>query len=108
TGRGQTAFVALANDSDRPARVRLRLTADGAPLDERQVDIAPRSRADLSIPLPGDAHHVAVQLLGHDALAFDDKLVTTAPGGPPRDVDLLGRASDALRRAIESVPSLHV
>jgi hypothetical protein len=31
-----------------------------------------------------------------------------APGGPAREVDLLGRASDGLRRAIESVPWLHV
>jgi hypothetical protein len=72
------------------------------------VDIAPRSRAQLSIPLPSDAHRVTVKLLAHDALALDDQLEVLAPGGPPRDVDLLGRVSDGLRRAIESVPSLHV
>lgn len=108
TGRGQTAFVELANESDRPARVPMRMTADGAPIDERQVDIAARTRARLSIPLPTDAHHISVRLLGKDALALDDTLETIAPGGPPRDVDLLGRVSNGLRKAIESVPSLHV
>jgi Ca-activated chloride channel homolog len=108
TGRGQTAFIELANQSDRPARVPMRLTSDGAPLDERQVDIAARTRARLSIPLPVDAHHIAVKLLGQDALALDDIFETVAPGGPPRDVDLLGRVSDGLRRAIESIPSLHL
>ncbi|MBV9325777.1 MAG: VWA domain-containing protein [Chloroflexi bacterium] len=108
TGRGQTAFVELANDSDRAARVPIQLTADGSPLDERQVDIAPRNRTQLSIPLPADAHRISVRLLGQDALSLDDQLDTLAPGGPPRDVDLLGQISDGLRRAIESIPSLHV
>jgi hypothetical protein len=108
TGRGQTAFVELANESDRAARVPVRLSADGAPLDERQIDIAARTRTGLSIPLPIDARHITVRLLGQDALSLDDVYETVAPGGPPRDVDLLGRVSDGLRRAIESVPSLHV
>src|SRR5262249_16118394 len=46
--------------------------------------------------------------LGKDAFALDDKMQTVAPGGPPRSVDLLGRVSDGVRRAIESIPSLHV
>ncbi len=108
TGRGQTAFVEIANESDNPARVPLQISADGAPLDARQVDIGARSRIQLSIPMPADAHHVSVQLTGHDALALDDRVDVLAPGGPPRDVDLLGQVSDGLRRAIESVPSLHV
>jgi hypothetical protein len=108
TGRGQTAFVEVANESDRPASAPMQLMADDAPLDQRQVDIAPRSRVQLSIPLPSDAHHISVRLLAHDALALDDQLETLAPGGPPHDVDLLGRVSDGLRRAVESVPSLHI
>jgi Ca-activated chloride channel homolog len=108
TGRGQTAFVEIANIADHAVRVPMRLSADGAPLDERQVDIAPRSRARLSVPLPVEAHRVGVRLLGHDVLQLDDALETTAPGGPPRTVDLVGRFSDGVRRAIESIPSLHV
>jgi hypothetical protein len=88
--------------------VPIRLTADGAPLDERQVDISARARLRLSIPLPADAHHITVRLLGHDALALDDVAETIAPGGPPRDVVVLGRVTDSLRRALESIPSLHV
>ena len=108
TGRGQTAFVEIANSAEHAVRVPMRLSADGAPLDERQVDVAARARARLSLPLPVDAHRVGVRLLGHDALQLDDVLETTAPGGPPRDVDLLGWFSDGMRRAIESIPSLHV
>jgi hypothetical protein len=108
TGRGQTAFVELANESDTAVRVPFQLAADNAPLDQRQVDISARGRTQLSIPLPSDAHHVTARLLGHDSLALDDALDTLAPGGPSRDVDLVGSVSDSLRRAIESVPSLHV
>jgi hypothetical protein len=107
-GRAQTAFVEIANHADRPTRVPLRLSADGAPLDERQVDVPARTRTRLSIPLPVDAHHVTVRLLGHDSLALDDVAETNAPGGPPRDVAVIGRVTDGLRRALESVPSLQV
>ena len=107
-GRGQTAFVDIANQADRAVHVPVRLSADGAPLDERQVDIAARGRAQLSIPLPMDARRISVKLLGRDALALDDQAETIAPGGPVRDVALLGRVSDGLRRAVESVPSLRV
>jgi Ca-activated chloride channel homolog len=108
TGRGQNAFVEIANDSDRPARVPMQLIADGSPLDQRQVDIPSRNRTQLSIPLPADAHRISVRLLGRDALKLDDQLDALAPGGPPRTVDVVGRASDGLRRAIESIPSLRV
>jgi Ca-activated chloride channel family protein len=107
-GRAQTAFVEIANHADHPARVPMRLTADNAPLDERQIDIPARTRTRLSIPLPVDAHHITVRLLGHDSLALDDVAETNAPGGPPRDVVVVGRVTDSLRRALESIPSLHV
>ena len=51
-----TAFVEIANHADQPVRVPTRLVADGAPLDERQIDIPARTRTRLSIPLPADAH----------------------------------------------------
>jgi hypothetical protein len=108
SGRSQTAFVEVANESDAAAHVPMRLTADGAPLDERQLDLPPTSRTRISIPLPADARKISVRLLGHDALALDDALDTLAPGGPPRNVVLLGRQSDGLLRAIESIPSLHL
>jgi hypothetical protein len=107
TGRGQTTFVELANYADHPVRVPVRLIGDGAPLDERQIDMAARGRAHLSIPVPVDTRRITVRLLGRDALALDDVVETIAPGGPPRDVLLAGRVSDGLRRALESIPSLH-
>jgi Ca-activated chloride channel homolog len=108
TGRGQTAFLELANQADHPARVPMLLSADGGPIDQRQVDIPARARVRLSIPLPVDARHLSLRLQGRDSLALDDQVGTLAPGGPRRDVLLLGRASDGLRRALESVPSLRV
>ncbi len=107
-GRAQTAFVEVANYATHAVRVPMRLTAEGAPLDERQVDLPAQTRTRLSIPLPVDAHRITVRLLGHDALALDDVVETTAPGGPPRDAVLLGRVSDGLRRALEAIPSLRV
>jgi hypothetical protein len=88
--------------------VPLTIITDGAPLDERQIDIAARTRVGLSIPLPMDAHHITARLSGKDALALDDIIDTIAPGGPTRAVDLLGRQSDSLARAIEAIPSLRV
>ncbi|HEV7663743.1 MAG TPA: BatA and WFA domain-containing protein [Chloroflexota bacterium] len=108
SGRGQTAFIEVANAADHAVRMPLRLTADGAPIDERQLDIGGRSQARLSIPLPTDAHRILAKLLGHDALALDDTFEVLAPGGPPRDVLVVGRMSDGLRRALEAVPSLRV
>ena len=108
TGRAQTAFVELTNQADHAVRVPLRLTADGAPLDERQVDLGAGAHVRLSIPLPADARTIAARLLGRDALALDDSLETTAPGGPPRDVLVLGRVSEGLRRALEATPYLRL
>jgi hypothetical protein len=107
-GRAQTAFVEVANHADHAVRVPMRLSADGAPLDERQVEIPARTRKRLSIALPVDAQRIAVRLLGGDSLALDDSVETNAPGGRPRDVVLMGRNTDGLRRALESIPSLHV
>jgi Ca-activated chloride channel family protein len=107
-GRGQTAFVEITNEADHPARAATRLLGDGTLLDERQVDIGPRGRARLSIPLPMDVRRVSVRLQGKDALGLDDTMDTFAPGGPPRDVQLIGRISDGVRRAVEAVPSLRV
>ncbi len=108
SGLAQTAFVELSNAADHVAHVPIQLNADGAPIDERQVDIPARGQARLSIPLPADAHNVVARLLSHDALPLDDQYETIAPGGPVRDVDVLGNASDGLRHAIESIPNVHI
>jgi hypothetical protein len=108
TGLAQTAFVEVANESDAPARISTRLQADGAPMDERRLDVAPRTRARFSVALPTDAHHVRVELASRDALNLDDALEAAAPGGPVREIDVLGPASDGLRRALESVPRTRI
>jgi hypothetical protein len=108
TGRGQTAYAEIANLAEHAVRVPVRLVADDAPIDERQVEIAARTRTRLSIPLPADARNISVRLLGRDSLALDDAVDAIAPGGPQRDVLILGRTSDGLRRAIESIPSLRL
>lgn len=108
SGHGQSAFVEVANEGDHDATFPLQLTGDNAPLDQRQVTVAARSRVQLSIPLPSDAHHVSAKLLSHDALSLDDQLDTLGPGGLPREVDVLGEVSAGLRRAVESIPTLRV
>src|SRR5205085_435252 len=107
-GRGQTAFVEVDNTADHSVRVPFRLTADDSPIDQRDLDLPARGLTRLSVPLPVEAHAVGVRLLGRDALALDDSASTMAPGGPPRDVLLVGRASPALQRAIDSIPSLRL
>jgi len=104
SGRGQTAFVEIANAADHPVRVPMRLTADSAPLEQRDVDLPARGLTRLSVPLATEVHTIDVRLLGRDALPMDDSASSVAPGGPPRDVLLVGRPTDALRRALESVP----
>jgi hypothetical protein len=104
SGRGQTAFVEITNAADHAVRVPVRLTADNAPLDQRDVDLPPRGLTRLSVPLANEVHTVDVRLLGRDALPVDDSATSLAPGGPPRDILLVGRPSAGLRRALESVP----
>jgi Ca-activated chloride channel homolog len=104
SGRAQTAFVEVSNLADHPVRVPVRLTADDAPLDQRDVDIGSRGSTRLSVPLPLEAHSIGVRLAGRDALARDDAAATLAPGGPPRNVLLVGRPSASLQRAFESLP----
>jgi Ca-activated chloride channel homolog len=104
SGRAQTAFVEISNIADHAVRVPVRVTADDAPLDQRDVDLAARGLTWLSVPLPLEAHTVAVRLAGRDALSLDDAIVGVAPGGPPRDVLLIGRPTASLRRAFESIP----
>jgi hypothetical protein len=104
SGRGQTAFVEVANYADHRVQAPLRVLADDIPIDERQVDLPARGRTRLSLPLPLDARHLSARLLGHDALALDDVVETLAPGGPPRDVLLVGSPSTPLRRALEALP----
>ncbi|HET6318170.1 MAG TPA: hypothetical protein VFG86_17075, partial [Chloroflexota bacterium] len=104
SGRAQTAFVEINNAADHAVRVPVRLIADDAPLDQRNVDLTARGMTWLSVPLPLEARSVAVRLAGRDALPLDDATTTLTPAGPPRDVLLMGRASPSLRRAFESMP----
>jgi Ca-activated chloride channel homolog len=115
SGRGQTAFVEVSNQADHGVRAPLRLLADGAVLDERQVDVPARGRTRVAIPLPVDAQRIGVRLLGQDALAADDVAETTTPGGLPHDVVLISRgpspggsAETPLRRALEALPFVRV
>jgi hypothetical protein len=115
SGRGQTAFVEVSNTADHGVRAPLRLLADGAVLDERQVDVAARGRTRVAIPLPVDAQRIGVRLLGQDSLSADDTAETTTPGGLPHDVVLISRgptpggtAETPLRRALEALPFVRV
>jgi len=104
SGRGQSAFVEIANAADHAVRVPVRLTADDAPLDQREIDLPARGLTRLSVPLASEVHTIDARLLGRDALPLDDSASSLAPGGPPRDVLLIGRPSIGLRRALESIP----
>jgi hypothetical protein len=104
SGRAQTAFVEVNNAADHAARVPVRLTADDAPLDQRDVDVPAGGVTWLSVPLPLEARSIGVRLAGRDALSLDDATSALTPGGPPRDVLLIGRASASLRRAFDSIP----
>ena len=104
SGRAQTAFVDLANEAEHAVRVPMRITGDDAPLDQRDIDLPARGHVRLSVPLPTDVRRIGVRLLGKDALPQDDTAEAIAPGGPPREVLLSGRAGASLRRALEAMP----
>lgn len=105
TGRGQEAYVELANYDSRAVRLPLVALADDAPLETRTVDLPPDTRVGVTFLLPPEAARATFRLDHADALRLDDSVeIAVSPDARPRTVLLVtARPSAAPRRALEAI-----
>ena len=99
-------FAVVTNYGDAPARVPVRLLADGLPLETRVVDLPARGRSELPFDVPPGARGVSVALGGRDSLPLDDRAEVSVPENRRRSVLLVSRAPDAWEQALGAVPGL--
>ena len=99
-------YAQVTNYADTPTRVPVRLTADGAPLETRLVDLPARGRAELPFEVPAGARSVAVALGGRDSLALDDRAEVTVPENRRRAALLVSRSPQPWEQALGSLPGL--
>ena len=105
---GLEAFARLVNYANRPVRLPVRLLVDGIVQENREVDIPPRSRAELSFAVPTGARRVAVILAGQDPLAADDQAEVAVEAEHARKAILVSRLPEVLERALKAIPDLTV
>ena len=99
-------FAVLTNYGDGPARVPVRLLADGLLLETRLVDLPARGRSEQPFDLPAGARSVAVALGGRDSLALDDRAEVSVPENRRRSALLVSRSPDAWEQALGVVPGV--
>lgn len=109
-GRGQEAYVELANYDSRGVRLPLVALADDAPLDTRMVDLPPGTRLGVTFPLPLEATRATFRLDHTDALSLDDRVeIAVPPDARPRTVLLVSaRPSAAPRRALAAIAGVRL
>lgn len=101
-------FAVLTNYADAPARVPVRLLADGLPLETRLVDLPARGRAEEPFDVPPGARSIAVALGGRDSFALDDRAEVSVPENRRRSVLLVSRAPEAWSQALGALPGVQV
>jgi Ca-activated chloride channel homolog len=101
-----SGFARVTNYDERPARVPVRLAADGVALETRSVELPARGRAELSFDVPPGARSVSVALAGDDGLALDDRAQVTVPENRRRSALLVSRSPEAWQQALSALPGL--
>jgi Ca-activated chloride channel family protein len=107
-GAGLAVFGRVVNYAERPARLPVRLLADGVVQDTREVEVGARGRAELAFNVPDGARRVTVALGGRDALAADDSVEVAVDSGRARSVLLVSRLPGVMERALRAIPDLRV
>ncbi len=107
-GAGIAVFARVVNYANRPVRLPVRLLADSVAVDTREVDVAPRARAELTFSAPEGTRRLAVSLGGRDALAADDLVEVSVDAGQARSALLVSRLPGVMERALRAIPDLRV
>ena len=107
-GTRTTAFVRLANFAATPVERRVRVVADGIVVDEQIARLRERGTLDLTVEAPAGTRVLAVQLVGSDLLAADDRAQALVPLPGEREVLLVSAAPEVMRRALRAIPQLTV
>ncbi len=109
-GRDLTAFVQVANHSQRQAQRRLVLLArDGRLIAARDLTLAPSSVQGVVIPsLPVDVDGFEAALEGHDLLSADDRAWSAGLVGGKTQVRLVSAGNRFLETALSLLPDVQV
>ena len=101
------ALVAVANYSDEPAELVLRLTADGETLSERRFALATDEKRLITTEMPARATVYSAELAGNeDALAVDDRAYAVAAGERPLRVQLVTLGNVFLESFLSIYPNI--
>ncbi|MFN8535269.1 MAG: VWA domain-containing protein [Dehalococcoidia bacterium] len=107
-GARPDAFVRVANFAAGPVERRVRAFGDGLPIGEQTVRLTGRGTADLLFEPPAGTRLFAVQLVGSDLLAPDDRAEAVIPQPGEREVLLVSTSPEVMRRALRAIPQLTV
>lgn len=99
-------FARIANFSDRPELLTLRLYLDGRPLDERQVALDANGQSEQTWSLDAPNGRLEARLGGGDALPADDAAALQL--GPRRTIRtvLVSEEPEVLQRALAALPEI--
>jgi hypothetical protein len=103
-----SGFARLTNYAETASRVPVRITADGVPVDTRQVELPARGRSELPFEVPPGAKTVSVVLGGQDQLALDNRAEVTVPENRRLSTLLVSRSPGPWQQALGVLPGLDV
>jgi len=107
-GGPTVGYARVTNFGRASATVPARLTADGLPVETRNLELGAGASEELTFTLPPGTRTVALQLETHDLLATDDRAEARAPGAGDRPVTLVSAQPDVLARALRALPGVRV
>ncbi len=102
-------FARIQNFDARPARVPVALSADGKPIETREVDLPPDGAQQIFFSgLPPDARIVELELTQPDPLPAGDQAILIRGDPPSTPVLLVSRGNLFLQKALGAIPGLNV
>ena len=103
-----SAFARVTNYSDAPVRLPAVPTVDGLALDRRELDLAPRSSADLTFGLPVGIKAFALAIQPDGVFAGDDRAEIRVEGLHLRKVLVVSVDPGPVVKLLHALPGLQV
>lgn len=103
-----TAFARVNNYSGHDVQVPAVATADGLPLDSRDLKIAPHGSTDLTFALPAGVKSFALSLSTGDVFPADDRADVRIDPPQQRKVLLVSKDPGPVEKLLKGMPGLQV